>query len=39
MLYSGARGVLFFEVGVVITEKAAKQITIINYGFAKPGKQ
>ena len=33
MLYSGARGVLFFELGVVIMEKAAKQTAVIFDGW------
>ncbi len=33
MLYLGAGGVLFFELGVVITVKAAKQTPDVYYGW------
>ncbi len=32
-LYSGARWVLFFKLGVVVAEKAAKQTTAVFYGW------
>jgi hypothetical protein len=33
MLYLGARGVLFFELGVVVMEKAAKQTAVVFDGW------